>query len=145
MQHLGEIASLRLNPMTLQRTIGKVVVPWGDIHRAQRGTRSWPVAGFSREGIHTLRSVNSQLPDENGISYVHGGQFCTTVVLLKKDGIVSYSATPYGQSNHAESTHFTDQGELLFSKGRLKPTWYQKEDMLKRVKSKTSLKVPSTP
>ncbi|MCZ6634592.1 MAG: penicillin acylase family protein [bacterium] len=129
----------------MQRTIGKVVVPWGDIHRAQRGTRSWPVAGFSREGINTLRSVNSQLPDENGISYVHGGQFCTTVVLLKKDGIVSYSATPYGQSNHAESTHFTDQGELLFSKGRLKPTWYQKEDMLKRVKSKTSLKVPSTP
>ena len=44
---------------------------------------------------------------------------------------------------HGSLQALADQGQLLFSKGRLKPTWYQKADLLKRVESKMTLKVPS--
>lgn len=124
---------------------GRTDIPWGDIHRARRGDTSWPVGGYSGDGISTLRAITSAAPDKTGISYVRGGQFCTTVVILNPNGIVSYSATPYGQSNHPDSPHHTDQGRLLFAQGRLKPTWYNQPDMLERAQSKRTLDVPNTP
>ena len=123
--------------------IGRIDVPWGDIHRAHRGSISWPVSGYSADGIRTFRAVKGSPPNAKGISSVLWGQFCTTVVLLKKEGISSYSVTPYGQSNRPDSPHFADQGQLLYSKGRLKPTWYNKEEMLKRVETRLTLKVPT--
>ncbi len=130
---------------TMQNYYGRIDVPWGDIHRAFRGDQSWPVGGYSSNGINTLRAVTSSPPDEKGISKVRGGQFCTTVVLLKPDGIVSYSAVPYGQNNLSDSPHFSDQGRLLYSKGRLKPTWYGQANLLEKFESKRTLKTPSSP
>lgn len=124
---------------------GRIDVPWGDIHRAARGGESWPIGGYSGNGIGPLRTVTSAAPDETGISYVRGGQFCTTVVVLNPNGIISYSATPYGQSNHPDSPHHTDQGRLLYSQSRLKPTWYNRSDMLERAQSKRTFKIPDAP
>ena len=129
----------------LQSRTGSIHVPWGDLHRARRAEATWPVAGSASNGINTLRAVNSSAPNDKGIFQVEGGQFCTTIVLLKPDGIVSYSATPYGQSNHADSPHFTDQGRLLFAKNRLKPTWYGPASNIPRVERRATYKVPSSP
>jgi len=129
----------------LQSRTGSIDVPWGDLHRASRGEETWPVPGSASDGISTLRAVNSSKPDDKGMFRITGGQFCTTVVLLKPDGIVSYSATPYGQTNHADSPHYTDQGRLLYAKGRLKPTWYGPANKIPRVTSKNTYKVPSSP
>ena len=129
----------------LNKRAGKIDLAWGDLHRGTRGDQSWPIGGLSADGINTLRAVKSFSPDEKGISYVKGGQFCTTVILLKPEGIISYSATPFGQNNHPSSAHYTDQGQLLFSKGRLKPTWYGSIDKLTRVETKRTSKTPNSP
>jgi acyl-homoserine lactone acylase PvdQ len=81
-------------------------------------------------------------PDEKGVSYGTKGQSCPTLVLLKSP-IESYSAVPYGQSEKPDSPHFTDQGEKLFAKGLLKPTWFSKVDLLKNIESKKSLSLPA--
>jgi acyl-homoserine lactone acylase PvdQ len=123
----------------MQALHGRIDVPWGEIQRIRRGDRSWPVAGYRGDGIGTLRSVRFTSPDDRGVSYARGGQMCTTVVLLKEGDVSSYSATPYGQSDDPDSPHYADQAEKLFSRGRLKPTWYEKADLLEHVESKRSL------
>jgi acyl-homoserine-lactone acylase len=129
----------------LKKRTGAIDTPWGQLHRGVRGDQSWAVGGLSADGITTLRAINSFDPDEKGVSYAKGGQFCTTVILLKPSGIVSYSATPFGQNNQPTSPHYTDQGKLLYSKGRLKPTWYGSIDKLTRIKNKRTFKTPSSP
>ena len=39
-------------------------------------------------------------------------------------------------------TSRTDQAEELFARGLLKPTWYQKEELLKHVESEKTSSVP---
>ncbi len=61
------------------------------------------------------------------------------VVVLREGGVVSYSATPFGQSSDPASSHYTDQGERLFAVGKLKPTWYRKKELLEHVESERTL------
>jgi acyl-homoserine lactone acylase PvdQ len=89
----------------------------------------------------TLRAVGAGDPDEDGAMYVRGGQFCTMVIFLKQP-VYSYSVFPFGQSEDPYSPHYTDQAEEFFRKGLLKPTWYQKDDLMKHVESKKTLMVP---
>ncbi len=122
----------------------RIDVPWGELHRIKRGDGSWPVAGLRADGVSTLRSVRFASPDESGVSYASGGQLCTTIVVLKEDNVVSYSLTPFGQSNDPESAHYADQAQKLFSPGRLKPTWYQKGELLQNLESKQTLEFVGT-
>ena len=81
-------------------------------------------------------------PDGQGISWVESGQLCTTVVRLTRDGVESFSVTPFGQSNDPDSPHHVDQGLELFGKGRLKPTWYDRDRLLQHVESRKTLTLP---
>ncbi len=117
----------------------RIDVAWGELHRIKRGDDSWPVAGLRADGVSTLRSVRFTAPDANGVSYASGGQLCTTIVVLKENHVVSYSLTPFGQSGDPQSAHYADQAEKLFSPGRLKPTWYQKSELLKNLESRQTL------
>ncbi len=108
----------------MRRRFGRIDVPWGEAHRAGRGTDSWPVAGCNADGIGTLRSVRAGEPDETGVSKMDGGSLCTTVVVLRRNAVESWSVTPFGQSDDPASSHYTDQGRLLFHGARLKPTWF---------------------
>jgi acyl-homoserine-lactone acylase len=121
---------------------GRLDAPWGDRHRLRRGGRSWPVGGCSGDGLDTLRSIRFAEPDERGISYATGGLICPTVVVLDEGAVVSYSATPFGQSNHPTSPHYTDQAEKLTSRGRLKRNWFLREDVLGHLESRRTLVVP---
>jgi penicillin amidase len=73
--------------------------------------------------------------------YANGGQLCTTVIFLG-DPVRSYSVVPYGQSEYPDSPHYADQTEKLFSKRLLRPTWYQKEELMEHVESKKTLSIP---
>lgn len=126
----------------MKRRFGRIDVRWGDVHRARRGGRSWPVSGCRADGISTLLSVRLSDPDEQGVSYAYGGSLATTLVVLREGKVRSYSATPFGQSNHPDSPHYTDQGERLFGAGKLKPTWYGKAELMENLESRLTLEVP---
>jgi acyl-homoserine lactone acylase PvdQ len=60
------------------------------------------------------------------------GQTSTQIVLLKKPVPESYMVLPLGQSDHAESGHFDDQAEKLFSKAKAKPTYFMNRKELEK-------------
>ena len=51
------------------------------------------------------------------------GQTSTQLVILSKPP-QSWMVIPLGESDHADSAHFDDQAEKLFSKSRMKPTYF---------------------
>lgn len=122
----------------LEHRFGSALVPWGEVHRARRGDRSWPVAGSRGSGTTTLRSIRSRDADD-GTLEVYGGQLCTTVVVFEEGRVRSFSAVPYGQSGDPGSPHYTDQGEQLFARGALKPTWFDREELREHVESEARL------
>ncbi|GBC97309.1 Glutaryl-7-aminocephalosporanic-acid acylase [bacterium HR16] len=122
----------------MQKRYGRLEVPWGEIHRVRRGGKSWPISGGETGGGQTLRAVGSRMEADN-IFYGVTGQNWTQVVLFRKGAVESYSANPYGQSDHPTSPHYTDQAEKLFSKSRLKPTWFEREWLEGHIESTTVL------
>ncbi len=123
----------------IRRRYGRLEVPWGEIHRVRRGGRSWSISGGDSGGGMTLRAVGARMEADN-IFYGFTGQNWTQVVLFRKGAVESYSANPYGQSDRPTSPHYTDQAEKLFSKSRLKPTWFEREWLEGHIESTTVLK-----
>lgn len=123
----------------MREAYGRLDVPWGDVWRARRGDESWPVSGVSGEGgLSTLRAVNGRW-EEDGVGYIRAGQLCTTVVMLDPNGVRSYSAVPFGQSEDPESPHYTDQGRLLFAEEKLKDSRYRRDVPDDKVESRILL------
>ncbi len=123
----------------IRRRYGRLEVPWGEIHRARRGGKSFPISGGESGGGMTLRAVGARMDSDN-IFYGFTGQNWTQVVLFRKGAVESYSANPYGQSDRPTSPHYTDQAEKLFSKSRLKPTWFEREWLEGNIESTTVLR-----
>jgi acyl-homoserine lactone acylase PvdQ len=126
---------------SLVSTHGTWQVPWGAINRVGRGDRTFPLSGVASTGLTTLRAVGGTLDPKTGTLVCQDGQSCTTLVLFKPGRVESYSVTPWGESDHPTSPHYLDQAEKLFGKKILKPTWFQREDLLKgsNVESTTTL------
>ena len=126
---------------------GRIQVPWGDVVRIRRGELEAPCSsgGPPGSGMSPLRAVGYSGPDENGRFFGRSGQSCTTVVVLRAPGKVdSYSAVPFGQSDDPDSPHYFDQARELFSKKKLKPTYYNDLEALKtNLESKKELEVPA--
>ena len=59
--------------------------------------------------------------------------------MLKEGDVRSYSVVPYGQSEASNSPHYTDQGRLLFSEGKLKDTWFSRERLEGHIESQKTL------
>ncbi|MBI1927382.1 penicillin acylase family protein [Candidatus Poribacteria bacterium] len=134
------LTSLNEAVNNLKTWFGSLQVPWGKVYRARRGEESWPVSGVAGDYFQTLRLVNGGPdPDENGIYSIQSGQVCTTVVMLKKGDVRSYSVVPYGQSEDLNSPHATDQGRLLFSEGKLKDTWFSRDRLEGHIESQKTL------
>jgi acyl-homoserine lactone acylase PvdQ len=144
-QRAALLATLARAAKEVEARYGRIDPTWGDVHRGRRGDRSWPLAGLRGDGISTLRSIRYGPPDARGVHAAVGGQLCPTVVLLREGRVTSWSAPPFGQSDHPGSEHFTDQGERLFAEGRLKPTWYRREELRPHVSSRRTLRVPRSP
>ncbi|HUP24031.1 MAG TPA: penicillin acylase family protein [Thermoanaerobaculia bacterium] len=114
---------------------GGLDLTYGDLFRVGRTDAtddvSWPVGGGSHrlEGMATLRAVGFDPEREDGTRWGRGGQTSTEVVLLT-DPIQSFTQPPIGQSDRPDSAHYRDQAEKLFSPGKLKPSWFWKEDLI---------------
>ncbi|KPL11340.1 hypothetical protein AMJ85_03805 [candidate division BRC1 bacterium SM23_51] len=112
----------------LQKEYGRIEVPWGEIHRVTRGDEDFACSGGDGGSGMTLRAVGA---DRGGKKFVgRSGQSCTQLVVFRKTGAESWSVTPWGQSDDPKSAHYADQAEKLFSNSRLKPTWFNKADLL---------------
>ena len=111
----------------LDRRHGTWKVSWGDEHRVERGSHSFPVAGGQWLGplgsFATLRTINNRTaPDERGHRIAHYGQSHVMLAHLGESGIESYTVTPYGISDDAESPFFADQAGELLAQKKLKAT-----------------------
>ena len=70
--------------------------------------------------------------------YGNRGQTSTQIVVLSKP-IQSWLYLPVGQSDRADSPHYRDQAELVFSERSLKPSWWLPEDLADHISSRMEL------
>ena len=111
----------------------------------QGGAHTWPVGGGSltEAGMATPRAVSFE---KNGQEMVgHGGQTSTQIVILTKPP-QSYMVIPLGESDHPDSPHFDDQAEKLFSKSRVKSTYFlNRAELEKHVTAREELEFAGLP
>jgi acyl-homoserine lactone acylase PvdQ len=135
------LGTLAQSAAKLMADHGKFDVRFGDVYRVgRRGTgKTWPVSGGSVENITTPRAIGFD-PIEGTKTYLgHKGQTSTQIVLLTKPP-QSWTVLPMGESDRADSPHYDDQSQDLFSKSRMKPTYLlDKPELLKHVENKTVL------
>ncbi len=129
-QHL--IKAFREAVKSQKRRYGHLDVRWREIHRSRQGKRSWGLPGVDSENMSSLRRIRSAR--ENVVDYAISGQSAPSVIVFDPKGIRSYSAVPFGQSDHPNSPHSWDQAEVLFTQHRLKPTRFDTKprDLKKR-------------
>ena len=133
----------------MQKRYGKWNVAWGEIHKVGRGGVYFPVGGADfksgdREAnfSETLFDVNSKEdPAHPGHFIANNGSMATILMFFHKDGVQSFTCTPWGQSADPHSPHYMDQGEKLYSKRQMKPTWWSEAELLQHVESKTVLEI----
>jgi acyl-homoserine lactone acylase PvdQ len=106
---------------------------YGTLFRVGRegSARNWPVGGgtIAAAGMATPRAISFDKKDK--IMLGRGGQTSTQIVVLTKPP-QSWMVIPLGESDHTDSSHFDDQAEKLFSRGRVKPTYFMRREELER-------------
>lgn len=128
---------------------GRWDIPFGEVFVVGRGGKYFPMNGmdFGSRGdeynyTETLLSISyHEDKEKKGRQLAYKGSICMIVMFMHPDGVESYSATAWGQSGDPTSPHYVDQSEKLFSKRKLKPTFWKKEDLLKNLESEKTLSV----
>ncbi|QQS47847.1 MAG: penicillin acylase family protein [Acidobacteriota bacterium] len=108
----------------LKKNFGSLEVPYGRYFRVGReGGKTWPVAGgtVTEAGMATPRAITFGKVGDEMVG--RGGQTSTQVVILTKTP-KSFTILPLGQSDHMGSGHWDDQAEKLFSRSRMKSTFF---------------------
>lgn len=126
---------------------GSLAAVWGDKFRVGRDEMSWPVGGGSlgEIGMRTLRSVGYGPERQDHERWGQSGQTSTQVVVLSSPPR-SWTYVPIGQSDRPGSPHYRDQAERLFSRRRLKPSWWQPTELAEHIASRTVLEgAPDAP
>jgi len=135
---------LKATIASLKETYGRWDVAWGEVHVVGREGQYFPVGGadFSsgdKEAnfSETLMDVRCEPdPSQAGRFIANNGSMAMILMFFDSNGIRSFTCTPWGQSAHPESKHFMDQGQLLYSKREMKPTWWHQKDLMQNVSSK---------
>jgi len=133
------IEALATGARRLASTHGAVKVKFGDVYRMGReGGRHFPASGGDLPGLSTLRALDFG-DARNGKFYAYGGQ-CAVMLVLLTDPIRSWSVAPLGQSDHKRSRHWEDQMAELFSKQKMKDTYFKNtRELMSNVKKTTIL------
>lgn len=122
----------------LRSHFGSLDVVYGDVFRVGRDEQSWPVdgGGSDQYGLTTLRTMGYGAPRDDHQRWGVSGQTSTQIIELSKP-IKSWIYLPVGQSDRADSPHYTDQAEKVFSKRELKPSWWRPEELKGNIKTRT--------
>ena len=106
---------------------------FGTVFRVGRtgSPRNWPVGGGSlaQAGMATPRALG--FDPQGNLMIGRSGQTSTQIVILTKPP-QSWMVIPLGESDRADSAHFDDQAEKLFSKSRMKPTYFLRPKELEK-------------
>jgi acyl-homoserine-lactone acylase len=98
---------------------------FGTVFRVGRkgGSRTWSVSGgtLNEAGMATPRAIHFAKIGKEMVG--QDGQSSTQIVILTKPP-QSYMVMPLGESDHPDSGHWDDQAEKLFSKSKLKSTYF---------------------
>lgn len=135
----------------MESKYGKWDVAWGEIHKVGREGKLFPAGGAEFQSgskdvnfSETLFDVRSKVDEQHPDHFVaNSGSMAMILMFLHKDGIKSYTCTPWGQSGHTDSSHFMDQGEKLYSKMQMKPTWWSEKELHKNLESSRTLVIES--
>lgn len=124
----------------LKTNFNSLEVPYGRYFRVGReGGKTYPVGGGSLQeaGMATPRAISFGKVGDEMVG--RGGQTSTQVVILTKTP-QSFTILPLGESDHPESGHWDDQAEKLFTKSRMKSTYFlNKAELLKHVTTRKTL------
>jgi acyl-homoserine-lactone acylase len=134
----------------VEKIYGRWDVPWGEVHVVGRAGKYFPVGGadFSsgdKEAnfSETLLDVRcSPDPEKPGRFIADNGSMALILMFFDESGVRSFTCTPWGQSANPESPHFMDQGEHLYSKRKMKPTWWTKDELMRNLSSTKKLQLP---
>ncbi len=126
------------------------LVPWGELYRVGRDDKMYPAPGADFGGstdgpnfTETLFDVKSRKdPNDPGKYVAYDGTAAAVLMFFHKDRVESYTCIPWGQSTHPDSPHYSDQGELLYSKRQMKPTWFTREEIMAHKESEEVLTIP---
>lgn len=124
----------------LKTNFNSLEVPYGRYFRVGReGGKTYPVGGgiLNDYGMTTPRAINFA---KKGAEMVgQGGQTSTQVVIMSKLP-QSYTIIPLGMSDDKDSPHWDDQAEKLFSRSKMKSTYFmRKAELLKHVTARKTL------
>ena len=136
------LASFQTAMQKLRKHWGSLDAVYGQRFRVGRDDQSWPVGGSGGRHMRTLRSMGFRRERKDHTRWGSSGQTSTQIVVMSKP-VQSWTFVPIGQSDRAESPHYTDQAEKLFSKRQLKPTWWLPEDLEAHVESREVLNDPT--
>ena len=134
----------------MNQKYGRWDIPWGEAHVVGRGGRYFPAPGAdfdkgNKEAnfSETLMDVRSaEDPTQPGRFIANSGSMAVILMFFGPDGVESFTCTPWGQSGHADSPHYVDQAEKLYSRREMKNTWWKKADLLEHVESEKAFRWP---
>jgi acyl-homoserine-lactone acylase len=118
--------------------------PYGRYFKAGRENgKTYPVGGGSLldVGMAMPRAISfaPQKTEEGDVMVGRGGQTSTQLVILTKKP-QSFTILPLGESDHPASGHWDDQADKLFSRSKMKSTFFlDKAELQKHVTSKKTL------
>ncbi len=145
----------------VKEKFGTIDVTYGDDHRVGRGDTSLPAGGGAILGGYNLPGhapfegeifgvvakfamalplrVLGYLPgpNEHDPKQAFLGQR-SPVLTIFSDPIQSYASIPTGASDDPQSPHYSDQSQLV-SEARLRPTFFNKEELLGNIESMREL------
>lgn len=141
------IAALVRTMEEMEAKYGKWDVGWGEIHKVGRDEQLFPAGGAEFEAgpkevnfSETLFDVRSKENEKHPGQFIaNSGSMAMILMFFHKDGIESLTCTPWGQSGNPKSAHYTDQGEKLYSKLQMKPTWWKEEELKGNLESTREL------
>ncbi len=127
---------------------GSMDAPWGDAFKLARGDQEAPASGASygappHDTVTLLTTWFDENPPGSGCFTGSGGAVGPMLMVFHEDGVESYTAQPWGQSNDPDSPHYFDQARELFSVGELRPTAFTLEALEEAgIASETALALP---
>lgn len=141
------ITALEQTIEEMEKKYGKWNVAWGDIHKVGRDDQLFPAGGAEFDAgpkelnfSETLFDVRSKDDEKHPGQFVaNSGSMAMILMFFHKDGIQSHTCTPWGQSGNPKSPHYTDQGEKLYSKLQMKPTWWSEPELKANLESTREL------